>query len=76
MHIVGVLSIRYTSQKEVYKEKGALKVFIEKSLGSQENLAIGNIRPYEVESYVVCLAILGSPSSQARLKRNTGQWHW
>jgi hypothetical protein len=60
MHILGILSIKFISQKEVDKGKSARKVFIEKCLGSQENLAIGDMY---------------APSSQARLMRNTGQWH-
>jgi hypothetical protein len=44
MHILGILSIKFISQKEVDKGKGARKVFIAKCLGSQENLAIGNIQ--------------------------------
>ena len=40
MHIFWTLSIRFTSQKEVDEGKGALRVFIEKPLGSQENLAM------------------------------------
>ena len=42
MHSMGILSIRFTSQKEVNKGKEALTVFIEKCLGCQENLPIGN----------------------------------
>jgi hypothetical protein len=61
MHNLEILSIRFTSEKEVNTGKEALTVFIEKSLGSQENLAIENMY---------------APSSQARLMRNTGLWHW
>lgn len=49
MHILRILSIRFTSPKEVNKGKEALTVFIEKSLGSQENLPMGNIEAYEID---------------------------